>query len=182
MLYRRYLKAANQIHNITIRMLLVQQVRQSFRRHASVKAATAQRELILQAHKDLAVLEDDRLQKTLFINKIGMVSCLDWEHRRTEFHFDPRGEKYLWALLWGVAMLVATIFLGMKPLETVNPSAADAVDILAQKLHASSPEEYRKQEEARIRGMLGTSRRQADLQHRILTSFDGAPGNPASRF
>ena len=182
MLYRRYLKAANQINNVTIRLLLVQQVRQSFRRHATVKAPTAQRELILQAHKDLAVLEDDRLQKTLFINKIGMVSCLDWEHRRTEYHFDPRGEKYLWGLLWVLAGLLVTIFLGMKPLREANPAAAEAVDVLAAKLHASSPEEYQQQEEARIRGMLSTSRRQADLQNRILTSFEGAPANPASRF
>eukprot|EP00760_Papus_ankaliazontas_P031511 PhM_4_TR5319/c0_g1_i2/m.81918 len=76
-LYRRYLKAAIKVPNPTIRMLLLQQVRAGFRRHRFVVSGVAQRELINQAFKDLEIIEDERLSRTLFINRYGAISCLE---------------------------------------------------------------------------------------------------------
>ena len=176
MLYRRYLKSANNITNITMRMMLTQQIRNSFRRHSNVRSAAAQRELIVQAHKDLAILEDSRLQRSLYINRLGMVSCIDWESRHTEFHLDPSIMQLLFCVL-------AVIFLGFNALpffaerpEDLMPDSARAVDMMIARAHGSEDlAAYAEKERERIEGMLSTSQRQRALQRSIFTTFEDSP-------
>lgn len=180
-LYRRYLKSANNITNITIRMMLLQQVRNSFRRHSNVRSAAAQRELIVQAHKDLNILEDKRLQRSLYINRLGMVSCIDWESRRTEFHLDPKIAPYIIAVLSCILFLFHLIPFFTYTVEDKFPKEAKAVSLMHSRVHGGTVEEAEKAERNRIEGMLSTSQRQRELQRRILSTFDDAPHVDAPR-
>lgn len=175
LLYRRYLKAANRIPNVTIRMLLLQQVRAGFRRNSNITSASAQRELINQAHKDLMVLEDDRLSRTLFINRLGMVSCLDWEVRRTEYNFSQESEYVI-----GFLLLCGFIFLGIlamksERIENKRPDIAKMVDLMAMRLEADTPEELAAIRERQARNMLETRQHQLSLEDRVLATFYEAP-------
>lgn len=175
LLYRRYLKAANRIPNVTIRMLLLQQVRNGFRRNRTVTSPSAQRELVGQAHKDLAVLEDDRLSRTLYINRLGLVSCLDWEVRRTEYNFTPE-TQYFWSivLFLGFGFLL-TVFLNMRTIEQHRPDLVQMVDLMAMKLEAESPEELLALRENQIRNNMNARQQRMSLEHRVLATFHDAP-------
>ncbi|GET91565.1 hypothetical protein, conserved [Leishmania tarentolae] len=179
LLYRRYLKATNRIPNVTIRMLLLQQIRSAFRRNRNIKSASAQRELINQAHKDLAVLEDDRLSRTLYINRLGLVSCLDWEVRRTEYNFRSETQSYLAVfLIFGFSLLIIA-FLHTERLETKRPDIAQMVNYMAMRLEAESPEELKEVRERQIRNSLEQRQHQVSLEQRVLATFYNAPNMPA---
>ncbi|KPA84801.1 putative mitochondrial hypothetical protein [Leptomonas pyrrhocoris] len=179
LLYRRYLKAANRIPNVTIRMLLLQQIRSGFRRNRAISSASAQRELINQAHKDLAVLEDDRLSRTLYINRLGLVSCLDWEVRRTEYNFRPETQSYLAAWLLGGFLFLLMIVLHTERIEKQRPDIAQMVDYMAMRLEADSPEELRELRDRQMRDSLDQRQFQVSLEQRILMTFHDAPNAPA---
>ncbi|EAN85992.1 putative NADH-ubiquinone oxidoreductase complex I subunit [Trypanosoma cruzi] len=175
LLYRRYLKSANRIPNVTIRMLLLQQIRSGFRRNQGVTSPSAQRELINQAHKDLQVLEDDRLSRTLYINRLGLVSCLDWEVRRTEYNFKPETQYFLsFYLFFGFLFFLAVIW-SAKPLEARHPEISAMVGAMAMRLEADSPEELRDMRERQIRSGLERQGHQMSLEHRVLATFHEAP-------
>lgn len=175
LLYRRYLKAANRIPNVTIRMLLLQQVRSGFRRNRGITSASAQRELVNQAHKDLAVLEDDRLSRTLYINRLGLVSCLDWEVRRTEYNFRPETQSYMAVFLFlGFGFLVA-VFMHVERIEKQHPDIAEMVDYMEMRLEAESPEELREVRERQARNALEQRQNQISLEQRVLATFHNAP-------
>ncbi|KAG5496282.1 hypothetical protein JKF63_02583 [Porcisia hertigi] len=178
LLYRRYIKAANRVPNVTIRMLLMQQVRTGFRRNRNITSASAQRELVNQAHKDLVVLEDDRLSRTLYINRLGLVSCLDWEVRRTEYNFRPETQSYLAVFLICGFGCLFMVFLHTEKLETQRPDIAKMVDYMAMRLEASSPEELRTIREHQIRHALEQRQNQVSLEHRVLATFYDAPNAP----
>ncbi|KAK7199828.1 NADH-ubiquinone oxidoreductase complex I subunit [Novymonas esmeraldas] len=179
LLYRRYLKATNRIPNVTIRMLLLQQIRSGFRRNRSITSPSAQRELVGQAHKDLAVLEDDRLSRTLYINRLGLVSCLDWEVRRTEYNFRPETQTYLAVVLFfGFGFLVMVV-LHTERLETRRPDIAEMVDLMALRLEAGSLEEVREVRERQVRASLEQRQNQVTLEQRVLATFHNAPNAPA---
>lgn len=175
LLYRRYLKAANRIPNVTIRMLLLQQIRSGFRRNRSITSASAQRELVNQAHKDLAVLEDERLSRTLYINRLGLVSCLDWEVRRTEYNFRPETQSYLTVFLLCGFVFLVIVFLHTEKLETKRPDIAQMVDYMAMRLEADSPEELREVRDRQMRNALEQRQFQVSLEQRILATFNDAP-------
>lgn len=175
LLYRRYLKAANRIPNVTIRMLLLQQVRSGFRRNQGVTSPSAQRELVNQAHKDLQVLEDDRLSRTLYINRLGLVSCLDWEVRRTEYNFTPETQHFLSAFLFLGFLFIAALVMSARPLESRHPDISAMVGAMAMRLEASSPEELRLIREKQIRSGLERREHQMSLEHRVLATFHEAP-------
>jgi hypothetical protein len=179
LLYRRYLKAANRIPNVTIRMLLLQQVRSGFRRNRSISSASAQRELINQAHKDLAVLEDDRLSRTLYINRLGLVSCLDWEVRRTEYNYRPETQSFLAAFLFCGFVFLAIAIVHTERLEEKRPDIAQMVDYMAMRLEADSVEELRKVRDRQMRNVLEQRQFQVSLEQRVLATFNDAPNVPA---
>lgn len=175
LLYRRYLKAANRIPNVTIRMLLLQQVRSGFQRNKFITNPSAQRELINQAHKDLLVLEDERLSRTLYINRLGMVSCLDWEVRRTEYNFRPETQVALCILLFcGFGMLVYMMYCA-ESVEKSRPDIAEMVDVMAQRMEGRNPEELLAIREQQLRGSLERRDHQMSLEHRVLATFYEAP-------
>nr|CAJ2479110.1 unnamed protein product [Leishmania braziliensis] len=178
LLYRRYLKATNRIPNVTIRMLLLQQIRTGFRRNRSITSVSAQRELINQAHKDLTVLEDDRLSRTLYINRLGLVSCLDWEVRRTEYNFRPETQSYLAAFLICGFTFLFIVFLYTENLETQRPDIAQMVDYMAMRLEAESPEELKEIRERQIRNSLEQRQHQVSLEQRVLATFYNSPNVP----
>lgn len=175
LLYRRYLKGANRIPNVTIRMLLLQQIRNGFRRNRTITSPSAQRELIHQAHKDLSVLEDERLSRTLYINRLGMVSCLDWEVRRTEYNFTVETQSF-----WSVVLFLGFGFLffvwrSAEPIEQHRPDLAKMVDVMAMRLEADSPEELAALREAQVRSSMMQRQKQVSLEHRVLATFHDAP-------
>lgn len=175
LLYRRYLKAANRIPNVTIRMLLLQQVRSGFRRNRSISSPSAQRELVNQAHKDLAVLEDDRLSRTLYINRLGLVSCLDWEVRRTEYNFRPETQSYLAVYLFIGFLVLVVVATHTESLETKRPDIAKMVDYMAMRLEAESPAELRELRNEQMRNSLEQRQFQLSLEQRVLATFHDAP-------
>lgn len=179
LLYRRYLKATNRIPNVTIRMLLLQQIRSGFRRNRNITSVSAQRELINQAHKDLAVLEDDRLSRTLYINRLGLVSCLDWEVRRTEYNFRPETQSYLTVFLICGFLLLLIVFLHTERLETSRPDIAQMVNYMAMRLEAESPEQLKEVREQQIRNSLEQRQHQISLEQRVLATFYNSPNTPA---
>ncbi|KPI85301.1 hypothetical protein ABL78_5641 [Leptomonas seymouri] len=179
LLYRRYLKAANRIPNVTIRMLLMQQIRSGFRRNRSISSVSAQRELVNQAHKDLAVLEDERLSRTLYINRLGLVSCLDWEVRRTDYNFRPETQSYLSVLLFCGFSVLVFVLLHTERLEKKRPDIAQMVDYMAMRLEADSPEELREVRDRQMRNSLEQRKFQLSLEQRVLATFHGAPNIPA---
>ncbi|EPY29508.1 hypothetical protein STCU_04513 [Strigomonas culicis] len=175
LLYRRYLKAANRIPNVTIRMLLLQQIRAGFNRNKSLTSPSAQRELINQAHKDLQVLEDDRLSRTLYINRLGLVSCLDWEVRRTEYNFKPETQSFVALLLVIGFSVVFMIIYHAERIEQKRPDIAQMVNLMSMRLEADSVEELQQQREREVRSMLERKAHQRGLEQRILTTFYQAP-------
>ncbi|KAG8341920.1 putative Complex 1 protein (LYR family) [Trypanosoma vivax] len=175
LLYRRYLKAANSIPNVTIRMLLLQQIRSGFRRNRNIASPSAQRELINQAHKDLQVLEDERLSRTLYINRLGLVSCLDWEVRRTEYNFAPESQHFIIAFLIIGFSFIGYIIMNAKPVEVRHPEISAMVGAMAMQLEASSPEELSKIREQQVRSALERQQHRLSLEHRILATFHDAP-------
>lgn len=175
LLYRRYLKAANQIPNVTIRMLLLHQIRSGFLRNQNIKSPSAQRELIQQAHKDLLILEDERLSRTLFINRLGIVSCLDWEVRRTEYNFKPETQIFLTLFLaLGFSMLFV-VYLHSEKIEKKRPDVAQMVDLMAMKLEADSMEELKALRELQVQSAREREAHQAQLHRRIMETFYDAP-------
>jgi hypothetical protein len=180
LLYRRYLKASNKVTNATIRLLLINQVRLGFRRSKGVADPTIQRELVNQAHKDLQILEDERLSRTLFINKLGMVSCLDWEVRRTEYHFSPKIKM----VINGGAVIVLFTLIAMcfsaSTAEETSPDWIRAVDAMAARLEGNSPEEVLRRRKERYERVVEGHQRGLTLEERILATFDGAPAPPPS--
>ncbi|RNF27304.1 uncharacterized protein Tco025E_00496 [Trypanosoma conorhini] len=175
LLYRRYLKSANRIPNVTIRMLLLQQIRSGFRRNKGITSPSAQRELISQAHKDLQVLEDERLSRTLYINRLGLVSCLDWEVRRTEYNFTPETQYFLSVYLIIGFLFIAVVVTSVKPLEARQPEINALVGAMAMRLEAESPEQLRKVREEQIRSGLESQAHQMSLEQRVLATFHEAP-------
>eukprot|EP00796_Vickermania_ingenoplastis_P001574 gene1574-957_t len=166
LLYRRYLKAASRIPNVTIRMLLLQQIRAGFQRNRNISSPSAQRELIQQAHKDLQILEDERLSRTLFINRLGMVSCLDWEVRRTEYNFSPGSQAVLAGFLTAGFIFLLLIATHTERLDQRRPDIAEMVDLMAMRLEAESPEELRALREEQHRNALERKARRQELEKR----------------
>eukprot|EP00796_Vickermania_ingenoplastis_P001598 gene1598-975_t len=146
LLYRRYLKAASRIPNVTIRMLLLQQIRAGFQRNRNISSPSAQRELIQQAHKDLQILEDERLSRTLFINRLGMAVLAG---------FLTAGFIFL--------LLIAT---HTERLDQRRPDIAEMVDLMAMRLEAESPEELRALREEQHRNALERKARRQELEKR----------------
>lgn len=183
LLYRRYLKSANQIPNVTIRMLLIQQIRFGFRRYQGVSSAAAQRELIRQAHKDLQVLEDERLSRTLYINKLGLVSCLDWEIRRTEYHFSAKSRGALAAYMIIMTAILVTIVTNAQLSGTAHPEVSKMVGAMAMRLEGETPEEVNALREQQVLWGLERKRNRLNLEDRILSTFHDSPsvGLPSFR-
>lgn len=175
LLYRRYLKAANRIPNTTIRLLLMQQVRSGFHRNRGIKSPSAQRELIQQSHKDLQILEDERLSRTLFINRLGLVSCLDWEVRRTEYNFSPNTQIFLTGFLMLGFILLAMVYTHSQRIDLKRPDIAEMVDLMAMRLEANNVDELKalRQQQHQISAD-GKARREA-LEQRVLATFYDAP-------
>lgn len=175
LLYRRYLKAANSVPNVTIRMLLLQQIRSGFYRHRSITSASAQRELIKQAHKDLQILEDERLSRTLFINRLGIVSCLDWEVRRTEYNFTPGAQIFMTVFLTLGFLGLGTLWWNAERIEKKRPDVAEMVDTMAMRLEANSVFDLKKLRGRQEYNVLEREREQARLEQRVLETFYDAP-------
>lgn len=175
LLYRRYLKAANRIPNVTIRMLLLQQIRFGFKRHQTLSNVSAQRELLKQAHKDLNILEDERLSRTLYINKLGLVSCLDWEVRRTEYNVSPKARYSLYLYIAIGFSFLLFVFLNAERTDKASPEIAQLVRGMAMRLEADTPEELVAIRERQV--MSGIERKvgRLALEDRILSSFYDAP-------
>jgi len=175
LLYRRYIKAAVRIPNTTIRMLLLQQIKNGFRRNQSIQSALAQRELIAQAHKDLAIIEDDRHQRTLYINRFGVVSCLEWEVRRTEWFLSPKGSHaYIGLIVCSLALMLHVV-THTKVAEDAAPHIAQQVDQMAMRLECDNPEDLWKQREEKMQRSITQLQNQRQLEHRILATFKDAP-------
>ncbi|KAH9578671.1 Complex 1 LYR protein [Trypanosoma melophagium] len=175
LLYRRYLKAANRIPNVTIRMLLLQQIRSGFRRNKGITNPSAQRELISQAHKDLQVLEDERLSRTLYINRLGLVSCLDWEVRRTEYNFTPQTQYFIAALVFTGFLFLVLLVMNAESVEVRHPEINAMVGAMAMRLEADSPEELNALRERQVRAGLERQEHQLTLEQRVLATFHEAP-------
>lgn len=175
LLYRRYLKAANSIPNVTIRMLLLQQVRSGFYRNRSIKSSSAQRELIQQAHKDLQILEDERLSRTLFINRLGMVSCLDWEVRRTEYNFSTGAQVFMTVFLTVGFLFLGTVWWHAERIEKKRPDIAAMVDMMAMRLEADSTEELKNIRNYQAKNVREREVEQLKLEQRVLDTFYDAP-------
>jgi hypothetical protein len=175
LLYRRYMKSAIRVPNTTIRMLLVQQIKNGFRRNQTIRSALAQRELIAQAHKDLGILEDERHQRTLYINRFGVVSCLEWEVRRTEWHISPRGTHAYIALFIAATFLALHILTHTKVADDASPEIAKSVEQMALRLECDNPEDLWSQREARMAKSIESIQNQRTLEHRILATFKDAP-------
>lgn len=181
LLYRRYLKAANSVPNVTIRMLLLQQIRSGFYRNQSITSPSAQRELIKQAHKDLQILEDERLSRTLFINRLGIVSCLDWEVRRTEYNFTPGSQVFMTVFLTLGFLGLGTVWWHAERIEKKRPDVAEMVDTMAMRLEADSVWELKNLRNRQIKNVHQRERGQALLEQRVLETFYDAPRKAARR-
>eukprot|EP00759_Apiculatamorpha_spiralis_P022205 PhF_6_TR26542/c0_g1_i1/m.38365 len=189
-LYRRYLKSAIAVPNTTIRLLLLQQIRMGFRRHRLVISQVAQRELIQQAFKDLEIIEDPRHAKTLYVNKYGMISCLEWEVRRTEFHFQSGFEYIGFGFMVLMMSLLVIVLLNTKPVQNYDPALTDLVDYMADRLESpDNPAAVWQIRQKQTFESIETMQRQRVLEARILSTFHGAPQqqklpslrNPAAR-
>ena len=175
LLYRRYIKAAVRIPNTTIRMLLLQQIKNGFRRNQSIQSALAQRELISQSHKDLAIIEDDRHQRTLYINRFGVVSCLEWEVRRTEWFLSPKGSNAYLALIFVSMSMIIHVITHTKVAEDAAPHISKQVDQMAMRLECENPDDLWKVREQNMANSVSALQHQRELEHRILATFKDAP-------
>ena len=173
--YRRYLKSATKIPNSTIRLLLIQQIRAGFRRNTSVFTPEAQRELINQSFKDLHILEDERLSRTLFINRVGMVSSIDWEVRRVQYNFSEDTMLPVMLVTWLFMGMMIYAFLTAQRLENTYPELNDLVFGMRLRLEGSNPEEIVQKREKDVRNQLEQRRTRDELECRILSNFQNIP-------
>jgi hypothetical protein len=178
LLYRRYLKASSRIPNGTIKLLLMQQIRNGFRKHRGVRSALAQRELVNQAHQDLMILEDDRHQRTLYINRFGMVSCMEWEVRRSEWHFTPRAERVYQFFMAGFIYFVVYVATHTQMVDSAHPDIAQTVDLMMVKMEADNPQQLLEKRERDAQLHLDAMGRRRSLEERILATFHEAPDDP----
>ncbi len=175
LLYRRYLKGAARVPNGTIRILLTQQIRSGFRRNRSIKSALAQRELIKQAHADLHILEDERHSRTLYINKFGVVSCLEWEVRRTEWHLSPRSLRSVQVLCFVTMLIAYRLLTASQMIDEACPDISETVELMAAKLEVDDTADLWGRREEDIKRHIGSVDRMRTLEGRILTNFQEAP-------
>ena len=175
LLYRRYLKSAVKVPNQVIRSLLLQQIRSGFRQHRTMRSALAQRECIAAAQKDLNIIEDERHSRTLYVNRFGTVSCLEWEMRRTEWHVSPVGQR-AWMVF---AMCIFSIGLWMVThtyrVEDFCPDIAQTVELMAMKMEVDNPEQLAVKREADMLRQIDQHMRVRSLEERILANFKDAP-------
>ena len=180
LLYRRYLRGAMKCHNTTIKLLLIQQIRNGFRRNQNIRSAAVQRELIEQANRDLMILEDERHNRTLYINRFGAVSCLEWETRRTEWHFAEYG--FIGIQIWCFFMLMICLQMAYTAtrVENLNPDIAKCVDMMTMKLETDNVEDYFKKKDAEMKRHIEQVQATRNLEHRILATFKDAPDDPSN--
>lgn len=176
LMYRRYLKAAVRVPNQVIRSLLLQQIRKGFRQHMHMRSALAQRECIAQAQKDLQILEDERHAKTLYINRFGAVSCLEWELRRTEWYVSPTGQKVFFVFAGFMFSFFTYLVIFTQRVEEYAPDIAQTVDLMAMKLEVDNPQQLWEKRERDTQRQIETAFRVRSLEERILSSFENAPG------
>lgn len=146
-----------------------------------MRSPTAQRELISQAHDDLMILEDDRHARTLYINQRGVVSCLEWEMRRTEFHFTPKGNWMFIAFAALASAFFTHVALNVQTAESAEPEISKTVTLMAAKLEVDNPDDLTRLREEQITRMLDDLNRQRDLEKRILATFKDAPTDIVDR-
>ncbi|CUG93232.1 Hypothetical protein, putative [Bodo saltans] len=175
LVYRRYLKATNKIPNVTIRMLLLQQIRFGFRRNQTLVSPAAQRELVRQAHKDLGILEDERLSRTLYINKLGMVSCLDWEVRRTEYHVNPRVARVVHIMAGVMGIMLIVLISNIEKVDDAYPEIKKMVGSMALRLEGETYEDVQALREQQYLGTMERQQHRISLEGRILSTFHDAP-------
>jgi hypothetical protein len=175
LMYRRYLKAAIKVPNQVIRSLLLQQVRKGFRQHMYMRSALAQRECIAQAQKDLQILEDERHAKSLYINRFGAVSCLEWELRRTEWHVTPAGQRIFFAFAGVMFSFFFYLALFTQRVEEYAPDITQTVDLMAMKLEVDNPQQLWEKRERDMQRQIDTAFRVRTLEERILSNFENAP-------
>lgn len=174
-LYRRYLKAATKIPNATIRMLLLTQVRSGFRGQRLLTSAITQREIIEQAHKDLAILEDERHVRTLYINRFGNVSCMEWEMRKTEWHFTQKAQWFYTTFLSLGFAFFAYILINVRMVDDANPQIAKSVELMAAKMEVEDPRRLSELRARQVRNSLESKKRRDELELRILSTFQEVP-------
>lgn len=180
MLYRRYLKASLKIPNTTIRHLLMQQIRSGFRRHQNLKSGLAQRELVAQAHQDLMILEDERHARTLFINKHGAVSCLEWEMRRNEYSISSRGLFGYQFFFTCAFAFFFHIYLHLQTVDEAEPEICKTVDFMAARMEVDDPKDLPALRQEQTLRSIDDMKRQRELEARILATFRDAPSFDAT--
>jgi hypothetical protein len=179
LMYRRYLKSAVRVPNQVIRSILLQQIRKGFRQHMTMRSALAQRECIAQAQKDLQILEDERHARTLYINRFGAISCLEWELRRTEWHITPTGQRFTYIVGGILFALFFTIIYRTKPVEEFAPDITETVNLMAAKLEVDDITQLQAKREADFMRQFETQKRVRSLEERVLANFHDAPANLA---
>jgi hypothetical protein len=177
LMYRRYLKAAIRVPNQVIRSLLLQQIRKGFRQHMHMRSALAQRECIAQAQKDLQILEDERHARTLYINRFGAISCLEWELRRTEWYVSPTGQRVFFCFAGVMFSFFAYIAVFTQRVEEFAPDITQTVDLMAMKLEVDNPQQLWEKRERDMQRQIDTAFRVRSLEERILSTFDNSPVN-----
>lgn len=175
LMYRRYLKSAVRVPNQVIRSILLMQIRKGFRQHMHMRSALAQRECIAQAQKDLMILEDERHARTLYINRFGAISCLEWELRRTEWHISPVGQRVGFMIMGMLGILFGTIIARTQPVEDFAPDITETVNLMAAKLEVDDLSQLQAKREADIMRQYDTQKRVRSLEERILAKFHDAP-------
>jgi hypothetical protein len=175
LLYRRYLRSSLRVPNTTIRHLLLAQIRTGFRRNRSVKSALAQRELIHNAHKDLGILEDERHSRTLYINRFGVVSCLEWEVRRTEWFIHPKGERWYQVLLALGFFFFFHAITHVQMVDDACPDITETVELMAAKMEVDDPADLWKLRQKQTTNHLEQLTLNRDLEARILETFSNVP-------
>ncbi len=176
-IYRRYLKSALLCTNPTIRGVLLSQIKGGFAKNRFLRSPVAQRELVAQAHRDLQILEDERHTRTLYLNKFGQVSCMEWELRRTEWHFFPNGYKFMTVISFSGAYFCLFILMNTQREDTANPEIAKTVDYMAIKLEVDDPKMFRAKRQNDLLRHLEDLDRSSDLEKRILMTFKNSPAS-----
>jgi hypothetical protein len=180
LLYRRYLRGAVKCQNTTIKLLFLQQIRNGFRRNAGIRSAAVQRELVEQASRDLNILEDERHNRTLYINRYSAVSCMEWESRRTEWHFGEYG--FIAIQLWAVCMgcfCLQMVYTASR-VENLNPDIAKCVDLMTMKLETDNTEDYFQKKDREMKLHIEQVQATRNLERRILATFKDAPDDPSN--
>ena len=180
LLYRRYLPGAMRCQNVTIKLLLLQQIRNGFRRNAGIRSAAVQRELVEQANRDLMVLEDDRHNRTLYINRFGAVSCLEWENKRTEWHYTDLGFTVVQIWLFLAGGVILQMLWTATEMTNLNPDISKCVDQMTMKLEVDNVGDYFQKKDEEMRLHLEQVQATRNLEHRILATFKDAPDDPSN--